>query len=166
MHKQDISTALAMVEQARPDIAAVIRPLPISYVAMPPGTLANYVPEYDQGPAHIELNDQLTTLYESEDIAATLVHEGTHALDDQAGILGDGSDLDDVIPAEQRAKHAELAFIKDRNPHGKPVRDAYDKDTVKSIAAEANGTLDDRVAEIYTDSYMERVLSEFAGNDR
>lgn len=153
MNKADIAAAIALIATVRPDIANLLRTIPITTATLDSSTLAQYGPT----PApHIEVSEAAT--FETEDLAASLIHEGTHALDQQNGILGSAQDLDALIPSEQRAKRVEVDFIKGRNPAGKPVRDVYDEDINRWIADDKVGNLDSRVAQTYLMSYLGDML--------
>lgn len=156
MNQALLASALALVDTARPDIAAVLHSIPIADGPLDSDVWA----EYRDQTEGIRVSQATVGDIETEDLAATLIHEGMHALDDRNGTLG-GSDIDAVIPAEQRAKRAEVDFIVARNPNGKPEIDEFDRDMNAWIA---EPDLDERVAEVYFDRYMADMLSSVGVN--
>lgn len=157
MNKAQLDAALALIDTARPDIAAVLHSIPIKAGPLEPGSWAEY---RDQSEG-IRVSQTYVGDIETEDLAATLIHEGMHALDDRNGTLGSNDDIDAIIPAEQRAKRAEVDFIVARNPNGKPEIDEFDRDMNAWIA---EPDLDERVAEVYFDRYMADMLSSVGVN--
>lgn len=84
---------------------------------------------------------------EVEELASTLVHEGTHAMDYANGTaVIDG----DVIPIETHAYEVTVRYWERRFPHGRHVTNSNNERSNNDwVDAMHNGTLKDTVAELY-----------------
>lgn len=136
-----IDAAMELVDNAYPDIAKVLRKLPIKVGPLDYGTLADYDAEHKK----LTINESFNL--DVEDVAANLIHEGTHALDDTLGKLDDN----DHLPSEKRAKLNEIKFVLARYPNGKTGANIYDRDINGWIKEYRKGTLDDALAVTYSE---------------
>lgn len=155
MNQQDIDAAMVMVEKARPDIAAVLRTLPISFTDMPDSVWGGYMHESNS----VELNQHATL--EVEDLAAILLHEGNHAEEAAKGFLID-TEMKAYLHSEVTSKKIEIDFIQSHNPHGKKVIDRYDEDINDWIADKNDGTLNKVLRETYTELWEQQEIAQIA----
>lgn len=136
-YQQTFNDAMELVRQWRPDIASLLKRVPV-ILNHEPDLLASWG-SWDSLTNSMTLSPG--TLQEAEDGAVTLIHEGTHALDSTSGVSTIGSNR---VLAEQRATREGMKFLDSRYPNGarKPILDGYDPDANDWLAEFRKGTLD------------------------
>lgn len=162
-----IDDAMNMVNESRPDIAAVLHTMPVTVGDTRVDEWAQYVHKWLGQPAHIVISHKVADTGDTEDVAANLIHEGTHVLDNVNGALdGDG----DQIQTEIRAKQAEMEFLDsdypaNKFPNGKPVHDDFDRDADSWLEHYRDGSLTDEVTAVYGGSSLESMMRAIFGID-
>lgn len=151
-----VEQALKIVDVERPDIATVLRTLPVQLVPDRGTSNASYI----HTPPSITINEGVARTGDVEDLASNLIHEGQHALDDTLGLLHKYSVTpSQLVGDELRAFTSEFAYVLKYYPDGKPENDAYDKDVNLWLNEYKNGRLQETVERIYTpDNYWSNKL--------
>lgn len=129
-------------------VADILRTLPISFGPRPDGTIATF--SLTPHP-HIIVTDGEPL--EVNTLAATLLHEGTHALDHATGKLSDGphgaSGVSAYISDEIRAARAESEFWANRYPNGSGIDSLLAQEEDMRAREMHAGRLEEDVARTY-----------------
>lgn len=104
------------------------------------------------------------TQLEEDTLAATILHEGVHAMDDQNGTLESSVNWFDPSPLirqEQKAIRADTQFWSMLYPYGKlPTRNATDVQMNDRLTWLRDGTLDAAVATSYRELFYAGKLTK------
>jgi len=103
---------MALVRQERPDIASALLHLGAITIDDRTERQASWG-LYNQGRREMLINPRITDVY---DLAALLLHEGQHCLDDQQGIL---SPFGSHVDSEMRAYDTEFTWWQKHFPYGR-----------------------------------------------
>lgn len=140
--------AMRLVETHRPDIFTVLKSMPIKHFPIPGGTIAAYNPD------NLEMAVNNLLDHSPESLAATLIHEGTHALDHKKGILVSPDTSPESIAGEQRAFRASAEFWQLLYPYGKmPEYCELDAECNEIMRHMHRGSLDGYVHQMYSKVY-------------
>lgn len=148
-----LTDALALVREYRPDIAAVLDTLlPFHAQPLELGTDGRY----DSSQDTITLRS--TTDFDAETLAAVLIHEGTHALDNRTGNLPKlKRTLQEATQPEVRAFEASARFWMARHPYGREPRTRLDIALNDDVRQMRNGTLGATITDLYGQHWRRQV---------
>lgn len=140
-----IDAAIAMVASFNSKTGDILRRIPITISSEVP---SNSLARYNFVHKFIQINPEVDSI---ETLAAALVHEGQHALDDERGVLS--KDYDNVSAAvndEVRAYTEDLRFWTNLYPNGKQpaISEAEQSENIWQMA-ERQGLLRRSVEQSY-----------------